>query len=252
MEKRDDALQGQWRMRLERADYDAQLAQRRYEQVDPANRLVAASLEQRWNEALCRLEEVRREFEDFQCSHGLAVTAEQRAMILALAKDFPRLWNAPATLAKDKKRMLRLLVKDITVERLTVPRQILLHIRWQGGACESIAVDRPLPIADRLRYSDELVERVRRLAIDKADTEIADALNQQGCRSAKGKPFTQSMITWVRYKHRIPAPQFKRPEELTVAQVAEKFDVSSHVVYYWIERGGLPARRRIQQSQRAL
>ena len=244
LENRDDALQGQWRMRLERADYESQLAQRRYEQVDPANRLVAASLEQRWNEALCRLEEVRQEFEDFQRSHGLAVTAGQRAKILALAKDFPRLWNAPTTLAKDKKRMLRLLVKDITVERLTAPRQILLHVRWQGGACESIVVDRPLPIADRLRYSEELVEQVRRLAIEKTDAEIADALNQQGCRSAKGKPFTQSMIAWVRYKHRIPAPQFKRPEELTVAQVAEKFDVSSHVVYYWIERGVLRTRRR--------
>jgi DNA invertase Pin-like site-specific DNA recombinase len=244
LEKRDDALQGQWRMRLERADYEAQLAQRRYEQVDPANRLVAASLEQRWNEALGRLEEVRREFEDFQRSHGLAVTTEQRAKILALAKDFPRLWNASTTLAKDKKRMLRLLVKDITVERLTAPRQILLHVRWQGGACESIAVDRPLPIADRLRYSEELVEQVRRLAIDKTDAEIAESLNQQGCRSAKGKPFTQSMIAWVRYKHRIPTPQFQRPEELTVAQVAEKFDVSPNVVYYWIERGALRARRR--------
>ena len=100
------------------AEYEAQLAQRRYEQVDPANRLVAASLEQRWNEALGRLEEIRQEFADFQRGHGLAITTEQRAKILALAKEFPRLWNAPTTPAKDKKRMLRLLVKDITVERL--------------------------------------------------------------------------------------------------------------------------------------
>ena len=244
LEKRDDALQGQWRMRLQRAEYEAQLAQRRYEQVDPANRLVAASLEHRWNEALSRLEEIRQEFADFQRSHGLVVTVEQRTKILALAKDFPRLWNAPTTPAKDKKRLLRLLVKDITVERLTEPRQVLLHVRWQGGACEDIAVDLPLPIADRLRYPEELVEQVRRLATEKADAEIADTLNQQGCRSAKGKPFTQSMIAWIRYKHRIPAPKLKRPEELTVAQVAEKFDVSPGVVYYWIGREVLPARRR--------
>ena len=81
------------------------------------------------------------------------------------------------------------------------------------------------------------MEQVRRLATEKADAEIADTLNQQGCRSAKGKPFTQSMIAWIRYKHRIPAPELKRPEELTVAQVAEKFDVSPGVVYYWVERG---------------
>jgi DNA invertase Pin-like site-specific DNA recombinase len=248
LEQRDKSLQGQWRMRLQRAEYEAQLAQRRYEQVDPANRLVAASLEQRWNEALCRLEESRQEFADFQRGHGLAVTAKQRAEVLALAKDFPRLWNASTTSAKDKKRMLRLLVKDITIERLTEPRQVLLPVRWQGGACEDIAVDLPLRIADRLRYPEEIVEQIRRLATEKADAKIADTLNQQGARSAKGKPFTQSMISWIRYKHRIPAPELKRPEELTVAQVAEKFDVSPNVVYYWIEREVLPARRRNQGS----
>ncbi len=248
LEQRDESLQGQWRMRLQRAEYEAQLAQRRYEQVDPANRLVAASLEQRWNEALGRLEEIRQEFADFQRGHGLAITTKQRTEILALAKDLPRLWNAPSTPAKDKKRILRLLVKDITVERRTAPRQVLLHVRWQGGACEDIAVDLPLPIADRLRYSEEIVEQIRRLATETADAEIADALNQQGCRSAKGKPFTKSMIAWIRYKHRIPAPELKRPEELTVAQVAEKFDLSPNVVYYWIEREIVPARRRNRGS----
>jgi hypothetical protein len=190
------------------------------------------------------LEESRQEFADFQRGHGLAITAKQRAEVLALAKDLPRLWNASTTSAKDKKRMLRLLVKDITVERITEPRQVLLHLRWQGGACEDIAVDLPLPIADRLRYPESLVQQVRHLAPEKADAEIADTLNQQGCRSAKGKPFTKSMVAWIRFKHRIAAPELKRPEELTVAQVAEKFTVSPGVVYYWIRHEMLPARRR--------
>ena len=144
--------------------------------------------------------------------------------------------------------MLRLLVKDITVERLADGRQVLLHIRWQGGACEDLTVNRPLRIADRLRYPEETVEQVRRLAADRTDDEIADTLNQQGCRSAKGKPFTQSMIAWIRYKHRIRAPELKRPEELTVAEIAEKFDVTPGVVYYWIERGVVLARRRNRGS----
>jgi DNA invertase Pin-like site-specific DNA recombinase len=248
LEQRDEGLAGQWRMRLQRADYEAQLAQRRYEQVDPTNRLVAASLEQRWNEALARLEEIQREFADFQRGHGLAITSEQRAEILALAKDLPRLWNASTTLAKDKKRLLRLLVKDITVERLTERRQLLLHVRWQGGACEDLAVELPLPIADRLRYRRETVEQVRRLAAENTDAEIAVMLNQQGCLSAKGKPFTQPMIAWIRYKHQIPAPELKRPEELTVAEVAEKLDVSPGIVYYWIGRGVVSARRRNRGS----
>src|SRR5208282_4590023 len=156
--------------------------------------------------------------------------------------------NAPSTPSKDKKRMLRLLVKDIAVERLAEPRRILLHVRWQGGACEDLAVDLPLRIADRLRYPEEIVEQIRRLASEKADAEIADTLNQQGCHSAKGKPFTKSMISWIRYKHRIPAPKLKQPEELTVVQVTEKFAVTPNVVYYWIERGVVLARRRNRGS----
>ena len=144
--------------------------------------------------------------------------------------------------------MLRLLVKDITVERFAEPRQLLLHVRWQGGVCEDLTVELPLPIADRLRYRKETVEQVRRLAAENTDAEIAIMLNQQGCRSAKGKPFTQPMVAWIRYKHRIPAPELKRPEELTVAEVAERFDVSPGVVYYWIGRGVVPARRRNRGS----
>ena len=248
LEQRDAGLSGQWRMRMQRAEYEAQLAQRRYEQVDPTNRLVAASLEQRWNEALTRLEEIQREFADFQRGHGLAITTEQRAEILALAKDLPRLWNAPTTPARDKKRLLRLLVKDITVERLDEPRQFLLHVRWQGGACENLLVDRPLPMADKLRYAGEIVQQVSRLAREKTDAEIAATLNMDGHRSAKGKLFTKSMIAWIRYKHGIPAPELKHSEELTVAEVAKKFEVNSGVVYYWINRDILPARRQNQGS----
>ena len=139
--------------------------------------------------------------------------------------------------------MLRLLIKDITVERTTELRQALLHIRWQGGACETIAVALPPRIQDRIRYPAEVVERVRRLAETQNNEQIARTLNGEGLLSAKGKRFTVSMIAWIRYRHRIPSPQLKRPEEQTVEQIAERFAVSRYVVYYWIERGVLEARR---------
>ena len=156
------------------AEYEAQLAQRRYEQVDPANRLVAASWSSDGTRPSAAWRKPARSSPISSAVTAWPSPAEQRAEILALAKDLPRLWNASTTPAKDKKRMLRLLVKDITVERLTEPRQVLLHVRWQGGACEDIAVDLPLPIADRLRYPEEIVEQIRRLATEKADAEIAD------------------------------------------------------------------------------
>ena len=242
LEARDATLDRQWQMRLERAAYEAQLAERRYEEVDPANRLVAATLEQRWNEALQRLAELKGQFEQARREHAQVATPEQKARVLALARDFPRLWHAPTTAAKDRKRMLRLLIKDITVEK-RAPKQLMLHIRWQGGACTDVPVELPPSMPDRMRYPAELVERIRTLATTLTNAQIAAQLTQEGRVSPTGKAFTASMIQWVRYKHQIKGPQRIQPEELTVEQVMERFGVSRHVVYYWIERGHLAARQ---------
>jgi DNA invertase Pin-like site-specific DNA recombinase len=240
LEARDAALHRQWEMRLQRAEYEAQLAERRYEEVDPAHRLVAATLEQRWNEALQRLSELKGQLEQARREQARVATPEQREQILQLARDFPRLWHAPSTEAKDRKRMLRLLIKDITVQKLA-PKQLMLHIRWQGGACSEAQVELPPNIADQIRYPAELLEQIRALAKTRTDTQVAEQLNQQGRVSPKGKAFTASMIQWVRYKHKIAGPQPQTPDELSVEQVMERFGVSRHVVYYWIERGHLEA-----------
>ena len=145
--------------------------------------------------------------------------------------------------AKDKKRMLRLLLKDITVEKDVDARQIILHIRWQGGRLEDLPVALPRPYPDRIRYTQPIVSRVRELSKTMTDTEIVQAFNQEGLTSTKGKAFTASMIQWIRHKHGIPSPQLKAPEELTVNQVMEQFHVSRGVVYYWIERAIIQARR---------
>ena len=242
LQARDAALTRQGQMRLERAEYEARLAERRYEEVDPANRLVAATLEQRWNEALRRLAELKGQFEQAQREHARVATPEQQERVLALARDFPRLWHAPTTEAKDRKRMLRLLIKDITVEK-QAPKQLMLHIRWQGGACSDAPVKLPLNMPDRIRYPVELVERIRTLSETLTDAQIAEQLNQAGRVSPKGKAFTASMIQWVRYQHHIKGPQLRHPDELTVEQVMEHFGVSRHVVYYWIERGHVEARQ---------
>src|SRR3984893_17399007 len=117
VEARDQTLFRQWQMRLERAEYEAALAERRYQEVDPSQRLVAATLERRWNEALLRLEDLKKQAAEFQRQQARVTTDEQRAKVLALATDLPRLWHAPTTQPKDRKRMLRLLIKDITVEK---------------------------------------------------------------------------------------------------------------------------------------
>jgi DNA invertase Pin-like site-specific DNA recombinase len=243
LELRDQTILRQWQMRLERAEYEAALAERRYEEADPSHRLVTATLERRWNQALLALEEIKKQFAEFERQEARVATAEQKAKILALATDLPRLWHASTTQPKDRKRMLRLLIKDITVEQRTEPKQALLHIRWQGAACTDVAVNLPLPVAERLRYPAEALERIRELTHSLPDAQIAERLNREGHASATGKPYTAKIIQWIRWRYRIPPATLKKPEELTVQQVAEHLGVSPNVVYYWIEHGALQSRR---------
>ena len=243
VEHRNKAIDAQWRMRVQRAEYEVSLAQRRYEEVDPANRLVASTLERRWNEALANLEQVKQQHHEFSQMQHLEMTPEQRERVFALAQDLPRLWKASTTQARDRKRILRLLIKDITAEKIPEPKKLLLHVRWQGGATEDISCNLPLRACDEIRYGDEIVQKVRDLAAKLPDDQIADAFNKEGLRSSKGGPFTESKIRNIRSTHGIPSPQLKRPDELTVKEVADKFKVSHHVVYYWIERGYVKSRR---------
>ena len=243
LESRDRTILRQWQMRLERAEYEAALAERRYQEVDPSQRLVAGTLERRWNDALLQLDDLKKQAAEFLRHEARVATPEQKAKVLALARDLPRVWHAPTTQAKDRKRMLRLLIKDITVEKPSNQKRILVHIRWQGGACTDLSVQLPPNIADRMRYPAAVVDRVRDLAHSLIDAEIADQFNRQGHASATGKPYTAKMIQWIRKCHHIPPAVLKKPEELTVQQVAKQFGASNSVVYYWIEHSLIQARR---------
>jgi hypothetical protein len=228
-------------MKIERAEYEAQLAQKRYEEVDPANRLVAATLERRWNDALTKLEEIKQSAAQLQQDAALSITAEQKSQILSLAKDLPKLWKASTTQPQDRKRILRLLVNDITVEK-TKPKSLILHIRWHGGTTEDVPIQLPPNQPDVVRYPEEFVSHIRQLALDHSDPDIVTLLNQEGRLSSTGKPFTVSMISWIRYKHNIPSPK-RNSNELTVSEVATNFGVSHGVVYYWISNNHLRVRR---------
>jgi Recombinase zinc beta ribbon domain/Recombinase len=242
LEARDHTIGRQWQMRLERAEYEAALAERRYQEVDPSQRLVAATLERRWNTALLHCEELKQQAAEFQRRQARVATPEQKAKVLALANDLPQLWHAPTTQAKDRKRMLRLLIKDITVEK-SAPKQLLVHIRWQGNACTDLSLQLPPNVADRMRYPAAVVDRVRDMAHNLMDAEIANQLRQEGHTSITGKPYTASIIKWIRFRYRIPPPALKDPEELTVNQVAQRFGVSENVVYYWIQHALVQARK---------
>jgi DNA invertase Pin-like site-specific DNA recombinase len=243
LETRTQMLDKQWQMKIERADYQAQLAQRRYQEVDPSNRLVAATLEKRWNEALAILEETQLQYEEYTNKNILKTTEQQKAQVLALAKDLPRLWHAPSTNVKDRKHILRLLVKDITVEKLSQEQKVVLHIRWQTNATEDLELPLPQKSSDKWRHPQAIIEQVRQLATTMTDIQIANTLNEQGLITNKGRKFTVDSIQWIRHKHKIPMPSLQKPEELSVNQVAKKFNVNHYIVRYWIQHKLITARR---------
>lgn len=246
VKEQDEALLRQWQMQIERAEYEAQLAQRRYEAVDPENRLVASTLERRWNEALSRLEGARQDFAEHRKAQSRIPDRETEERLLVLAADVRRLWNAPSTSAKDKKRMLRLLVADVTVWRQPATRTLRLGIRFRGGTTEEVELALPPRVSDRLRTPRDLVDRVAELAPTLSDDEVARTLNDEGWSSPKGSKFHAGIVKWIRYRYEIAGRDPRRPGELTVRETADKFGVNPGVVYYWLERGMLEARRKNQ------
>jgi hypothetical protein len=138
------------RKQVERARYEADLAQRRYMHVDPANPLVADSLEAEWNNKLRALNEAQQEYERLRQTDRIVMDEAQRRRITALASDFPRLWRDPKTPDREKKRMVRLLLEDVTLIKRD---QILVQVRFKGGVVHSLTL--PLPLgAPELRKTD--------------------------------------------------------------------------------------------------
>jgi len=230
-------------MNIERCQYNADLAERRFEQVDPANRLVAASLEKNWNLQLEKLSAVLQQYQEYMDNKKKQFCFDDKE-IARLAAHIPALWSNTKN-NKDKKRIVRLLISDITVTKEKQTKTLLLNIRWQAGATQQVQVKLPLNYADKLRYSTQIVDTVRTLTKQYADDrKTIELLNQQGLLSATGKPFTKDMIEWIRFKHRIPCSQPKAENEFTVAQLQQMFNISRHMVYYWIQRKYVVAQKK--------
>ncbi len=243
IEKRNNSLNKHWEMNIQRCQYQADIAQRRFEQVDPANRLVAASLEKTWNLELEKLILAKSEYEQQQIKTDTEFPPHKRAQIASLAKEIPTLWNKTTNL-KDKKRIVRLLISDITVAKTSQKKTISLNLRWQAGPVEQIMVKMPPNAADKTRYPQATVEKVRSLTLQYADDKKTVAiLNEQGILSATGKSFTRDMIQWIRFKHKMKMPVLKSDDECTVDEVRTMFDVSRHMVYYWINNKYVTARK---------
>lgn len=225
---------------VERAQYEADLARRRYMRVEPENRLVADSLEVEWNEKLRAVAEAQEHYEQQRAAERLLVDAEQRAQIMALANDFPALWHDPATPDRERKRMLRLLIEDATLHK---GKEIVAHVRFRGGATKTIRLPRPLPIGELRRHSAKLVAEVDRLIDRHTDKAIARLLNERGMRSCDGGDLHRLMIRNIRLAYGLKS-RYERLREsgyLTGEEVAAELGIALSTVTYWRANGWLRA-----------
>jgi DNA invertase Pin-like site-specific DNA recombinase len=191
------------RSQVERVREEAELAQRRYLLVRPENRLVADNLEREWNEKLAELARAEQEYQRLRRGTEAELSIEAGERIFALASDFPRVWKAATTSPRDRKRLLRLLIEDVTLLRHAA--RIDIEIRWKGGATTHLERSVPKNAADLYRTSVEIVEQVRTLAQTQTDSRIAHNLHSRGLRASRGGPFTPACVRGIRLTHEIPS-----------------------------------------------
>jgi DNA invertase Pin-like site-specific DNA recombinase len=228
------------RQQVERARYEAELARRRYMQVDPDNRLVADELEAEWNHRLRALSNAHEEYDRQRQADRAVLDDEQRHRILALATDFPRLWQAPGTPDRERKRMVRLLLEDVT---LIKGAPITVHVRFRGGATRTLTLAPPLPAWALRKTSPEVVAEVDRLLDDHTEKQIAELLTARGFRSGTGKPIDPMMVMRVRQRYGL-TPRIQRLRDrgmLTLAEVARGFGICVATAKVWRRAGLLRA-----------
>jgi len=195
LESRSEQSDRLRRQEVERARYHSDLARRRYMQVDPDNRLVVDSLEAEWNEALRALAQAQEHYEKQRQADHAGLDDPQRASILALARDFPRLWNDPHTCARERKRMARLLIADVT---LLKGAELTVQVRFNGGATHTLRVPLPKPAWLLRQTPPSVVVAINALLDDHTDGETAELLNSRGIISGAGQRFHRTMVARIR------------------------------------------------------
>jgi DNA invertase Pin-like site-specific DNA recombinase len=225
---------------VERARYEADLAQHRYLQVDPKNRFVADALEADWNDKLRALTQAQEDCEKQKQADRALLDDESRKQILALATDFPRLWREPRTADRERKRIVRLLIEDVT---LIKGECITAHIRFKGGATQSRTVSVPQPSWKTWLTNPDVMAKIDQLLDSHTEGEIAAILNDQNLRSGQGCQFTLRLVNQLRRAYRLK-PRFDRLREkgmLTVKEIAKELGVCTATVNDWRRSGLLKA-----------
>jgi DNA invertase Pin-like site-specific DNA recombinase len=241
IESEREAAIEQWRLQVERAQYEAQRAERRYRAVDAENRLVARTLEHEWEERLDELSGAEAELRQRQQHHPQQLTDELRERIRRLGEDVSAVWHAPSTSDRDRKELLQCLVEEVSITISAERRHAEVLMRWRGGMLTELKVVRHRPNDNVPKTDEDTIALVRRLARHYPDKIVAGILNRQGRKTARGLRFSTCRVRNLRVKHDIPL--YRRPKEppdgklLSMRKAAQFFGVNSSTVHRWITDG---------------
>jgi DNA invertase Pin-like site-specific DNA recombinase len=220
------------KQQVERAEYEVNLARRRFMRVDPDNRLVADTLEAEWNEKLRNLQNANDYYETHRRRESEKLKKAQQQEVLKLARDFPAIWKNPKTPVREKKRMIRFLIEDVTIIR---GEDITLHVRFKGGATKTLKLPLPLKGWQYNITDPKIVEIVDELLTDHTYAEIATILDKRGYKSGQGHQIDRNIVKGITHKYKLKTrfARLRATGKLTVDEVASLLGVTVATVRRW-------------------
>jgi excisionase family DNA binding protein len=243
--KRQNDKRQQIENAVQQAHYEAARARRQYDAVDPDNRLVAGELERRWNDKLVQLRDLEVQLNNLdQTKQAPDLSADERSRLMTLGKDLFKAWNSPGVSVETRKKIIRLLIKEIIIN--VVDDSLVLVIHWQGGDHTEMKVKKNKTGHTRWTVAAEVIDLVRVLARQLPDNAIAAILNRSGKLTAHGGTWTRTHICGLRNSHGIPVyREGERAErgEVTLDEAAETLKVSRATAYRMVTSGVLPAQQ---------
>jgi len=247
MQQKQRDLRTAIELELDQARYEARLAARRYESVDPDQRLVAAELEARWNTALQKVKELESKLHAFD-RESQSVPVPNKQTLLSLAQDLPAIWNSPSTDMRLKQRIVRILIREIIADVDEKSREVVLLIHWAGGRHSELRAKKFETGRSRRCTDPEAIEVLRQMAGKFSDQQIAATMNRLRLRTGVGNSWNMMRVRSARSYYQLPAfreddDHANEAKEVTVKVAAQRLNVSQWIVRRMIEEKILPARQ---------
>jgi DNA invertase Pin-like site-specific DNA recombinase len=237
LDSRQDETLNYYRMRVEKCNYEANIARKRFMSVDPDNRLVALELESAWNIKLKNLDDARNELAEQEESLQRANNERDYSLLDNLAENFSEIFQSKDISNKDRKRMVRYLIEDVVLTRNE--RSILIQIRYKGHTTQTAEIDAPLPGFEACATKPEVIKIIDSTSETTFVEDIVDILNGQGFKSGKGMPFTPNLVKSVMYKHSIATmkERYLNRGYITIAMKAASMGISTTWLMELIKSG---------------